>query len=192
MIVTSKFIYYHLPRTGGTAFAKLCHEFLDRQEIQYEEQTFSWMVPKDFDNGLLDVITFRSLPSWIMSYNLSQYRVEDYDQKDLGKIEEVRENTIEGKILYQDQWYYVDEIYGEKLNCIDLSNTIVIRQENLLQDFDKMLQSLYGTSTEGHTIEDKFNKLIYPKFMLDEENVDTMYNSNPIWKKLEGKIYYES
>lgn len=191
MIVTSKFIHYHLPRTGGLAFTKLCNTFLG-DDIQYQKDTASWLVPQEYSEELLAVIVFRSLPSWIMSVNLNQFNPANPNQRSLGRLEEIRENTVNGKILYEGQWDYVDTIYGQKLNCLDFSNTIALKQENLLQDFDKMLQSLYGKSTAGYKIANKFNKLKYPKFMLNDEDIDNIYNSNPIWKKVEAKIYYES
>ena len=188
MIVTNKFVHYHLPRTGGSAFAELCHMYLT-EEIVYENDTFSWLVPKEFDNGLLDVITFRKLPSWLMSYNLSELISETYDPKDFHKFKTIRENTKAGKVSYNGKWYYVDEVFGEKLKCIVFNNTIAIKQETLLQDFDDMLQSLYGRSTESYQLPHKFKKLKYPKFMLSKKDIENIYKNNPIWTTTESKIY---
>ena len=188
MIVTNKFVHYHLPRTGGGAFTELCHTYL-AEEIQYEEKTFSWLVPKEFDNGLFDVISFRRLPSWLMSYNLNELMSEKYDPEDFKKLKTIRDNTKAGKMTFAGKWFYVDEIYAEKLKCIVLSNTIAIRQESLVQDFDRMLVSLYGRDTEGYELPHKVNKLKYPKFMLSQKDIENIYNNNPVWTTLESKIY---
>lgn len=143
MIITDKFVWFHLPKTAGTNTRALLQSFYSgeiiynsckRSDPKEKKDAHLSKIPKELDDKDRDwIINFRKLPYWLISHinhiarNRSQEmpctRAEALDLLKAGRTQkEIADKTL-------DSFYHV----FSRLSPTVKGRTIVILQENYFE-----------------------------------------------------------
>lgn len=202
MIITEKYNYFHIPKTGGTKLRQLLMEF----SIQHNN-TLLWHgvgknqmhiqeVPEEYaGDKRKTLISFRKLSDLILSHNAFFLRWGFEKKYDPDLWDFVKEQSISGKIYdfnptnkkIEDRFVTVDESYERLLKIKD---AFYIRQEYLLEDTYNFIYSICMKSDKLILSRgDRVNGNQFPQFMLSDTDKKQMYKHNPLWTNLEKELY---
>lgn len=209
MIITSKFVWGHIPKTGGDALFKYFEIFKFKLTTGFYHHPNQWFekhepfkTRKDYElDGKMLVLNIRRLPNWIVSMEHQNIANRSTNIKSIHA-------TPNGEILPM-AWPFTMPRSGEEL-CystegdnflkafMDNGNFKIdyfLRMEHLQQDFlkfiskfiipsDIMIQQVMGTDT--------YKSLDYNKDLslwFTPNQIKTLYENNPIWAEVEARYY---
>lgn len=203
MIITEKYNYFHIPKTGGTKLRQLLTEFsiqknngLIWQGVGKEEMHLQEIPEEYAGDKKKTLIGFRKLSDLILSHNAFFLRWGFEKKFDPDLWDFVKEQTISGRIYdfnsksrkqTKDRFVTVDESYERLLK---IKNAFYIRQEYLLEDTYNFIQSVCINCDPSILYRgDRVNGNQFPQFMLSDKDKKQMYKDNPVWTKIEKELY---
>lgn len=191
MIITDKFIWFHLPKTGGTTFHYLTNKlYRERILFQYEAtdpRKHSVDIPGEFQHIQNYIIGFRKLPSWIISHN--RHHSRRYSIKELHLY--TKQNLVlypkNSQLKCSSPDFILNKYYNKDRNI----KYQFIRQEFLLQDYNSIVGKYFGTKEEllkKNKCQKNVNKRS-PAINLEQSDIKFLYEQNPLWASIEQEIY---
>ena len=190
MLISNRFIWLHLPKTGGTSTAKLFRELnipgitvdpddIDAKHESIENRLKSFNPQKDRKT----IITTRRLASWLLSdwhHKTKKMGLTlPFDPVKSGLFYSIR---LGGTWVSADYWVH----YFKVTSC-----THVVRLEHLEEDSNRFVLPLLpqrtkalqfpssNTNKYSHNIEDFFGRT----------DLKRIYQNNPAWTAWEQNIY---
>lgn len=201
MIITDKYNYFHIPKTGGTKLRELFIKYSIKSNnlLVWQGTGIGEMhtqkVPTEYFDKRQTVMGFRKLPDLILSHNVFflRWTLEKGYDEDLWAL--IKGESIKGNIydfnnkdsLIKDRFRSVDTAYKTLLEMKDVS---YIRQEYLLEDAYSFIKSICLDCDEDILKESKrVNGNNFPQPMLTNKDIKNMYKNNPLWTKKEKELY---
>lgn len=191
MIIGERFIWLHLPKTGGTSASRLFAELAipsvvaDDQSLDSKHESIEARLP-DWDqeqNSKAIYITLRRLPQWLLS---------DWHHKKLKMGLDIPFEPVKSGLFYSlrlggiwvaaDYWmryFHVDHCSG------------VIRLEHLEDDVREKIVPLLPADTPPLRFP-KDNANCYSRKLSDyfrSSDIKRIYATNPIWQQQELQAY---
>jgi len=205
MILTEKFVWFHIGKTAGKATIRLIKYVLDEIGESYEQLKFHHILTSDdprVENKLL-VSNIRRLPEWYLSYahhrriidNVPVPPADCFVEGDYtnwfygGSGHDMTGNDIHVPFrILADSYLKHMRLLGEHFHWI--------RAEYYPEDALKFLKKLYP-------IGEALKKRVYDNFVVKEEHeyahnvrdfftneqINMMYINNPSWAELERQYY---
>ena len=190
MIISNRFIWLHLPKTGGTSTAKLFKELnvdgisvdpdhVDAKHESIDNRLGGWELSQD----KATVITTRRLTSWLLSdwhHKTKKMGITlPFEPVKSGLFYSLR---LGGTWVSADYWIH----YFSATSC-----THTVRLEHLEEDSNRFVLPLLPQET---------NKLKFPKINTNEysrkienffgkSDLERIYQNNPAWSAWENKVY---
>lgn len=191
MIITDKFIWFHLGKTAGDMFHYLCNEYIGKHILYQhnikdpQKHNDYTHIPNEHKHIKNYLIGFRKLSSWIVSHNRHHLR----KCKELS-LEDVQRCTEEGILIFDDSIsvHKPDDLLNSYLG--DLDKIQFIRQEYLIQDFIDIIGKYY--KVDSNIIQDQTKQNMNdqaPNIKITKANIEKIYTQNPIWHNLEKTLY---
>ena len=208
MIIADKFVWGHIPKTGGDATNLYFKLFKDKLNISFQHFQYQWFDKhKPFKtrsneelNGKMLVLNIRRLPNWLIS--MEHQSIENKKNK----IESMRAN--QNGILKQD-WPSLKCRSGDELsqstegdnwikaftNNGELNIDHWLRMENLKTDLLKFINRLTDIPL---ALINEIEKLNTEKSLNYDKNIETwfkssqikeLYKNNPLWAEVEKQYY---
>ena len=192
MVVSERFVWAHIPKTGGNATATmLAHVprlIVMADHLQDHAKHLSLDLRRGSIEGKTLVANIRRLPAWALSYarHLERHgQWPDYEPVAL------HPPGVVAAAGTADGW--LDEVVGGY--TID----VWIRQEHLADDLVRFLRETAGlTDAEEESIRSvglvnsprpRIRRLPSPERFFTPDQIDTLYASNPRWAELERRVY---
>ena len=190
MLISDRFIWLHLPKTGGTSTAKLFRELnisginidpdhVDEKHQSIQDRLNSFAKKEDKDI----IITTRRLASWLLS---------DWHHKTKKMCLNIPFEPVKSGLFYSlrlgGTWVAAD-YWIHYFNAISCTHTV--RLEYIEEDSNRYILPLlpkgtkplkfprYNTNKYSHKIEDFFS----------ERDLKRIYGNNPAWSAWEKEIY---
>jgi hypothetical protein len=203
VVISEKFVWLHLGKTGGNFTHYLFQEYLAEHllhidlisdsikhiglanaNIKYPQYN---LLEKDL------ILNIRKLPSWIISNNRHKIRAKNIkEEKTLQKIIDWSNMGL----VYIDEkqdindlnsWIKPDELL---LFCIrDKYPKFFIRTEYLIEDFNKIISQYIPDIKINNGIKPMNVNKDTISFCIEKQNIENVYSTNPIWADLENKLY---
>ena len=203
MVISEKFIWLHLGKTGGNfthcIFQKYLiehllhidcisdpnkHLHLAHANIKYPQYN---VLEKDL------ILNFRKLPSWIISNNRHKIRAKNI--KDTKVLQNIVTWSNMGFVYMNNQqdinnlssWIKPDDVLHHYTQ--DKYPKFFIRTEYLVKDFNEIISNYIPNIKINDNIRpinvnrDGFN------FQIEKPNIEAIYSANPMWAALENKLY---
>ena len=190
MIITNKFVWLHLPKTGGTSTAKIFRELdipgvsVDPDHVDAKHESIeSRLDGVKSCQEKVSIITTRRLSSWLLS---------DWHHKTKKMGLKLPFSPVKSGLFYSlrlggtwvaaDYWIH----YFHATSC-----THTVRLEHLEEDSNRYVLPLLpkgtiplqfprqNTNQYSHKIEDFFSK----------RDLKRIYKNNPAWTEWEEKLY---
>lgn len=208
MIIADKFVWGHIPKTGGDAATQYFEVFKEQLNIQFQHKTFQWFDKhKPFKTrsiqeleGKLLLLNIRRLPNWLISM--------EYQSLENKKLKVGSMRADHGNILKKD-WLFDDCRSGDELsqstegddwikgftNNGELTIHHWLRMENLQADF---LKFIYTLTDIPPALVNEVKELNTEKSLTYDKNMEArftpsqikeLYKNNPLWAELEKKYY---
>lgn len=197
MVIGEKFVWAHMPKTGGNTTAKMFELFKDKL-IHFDElsehnkhDTFT-RKEKKLNQAFTDkskILNIRRLANWTLS--LAQH------QKRYSNIDIVPDEMSEGKIRITDgkggyKLHRMDD-YIKRFMCGNVDYWL--RTEHINADFVKVMSQFFPiTDAEKKDLEDvrvnvnnRYKKGLELHFTPTQ--IEKLYLNSPFWADLEKRIY---
>lgn len=208
MMITNKFVWFHFPKTAGTTTSEILNSNIPCKNIlfQYKQSLpdkhiiITNFIEKYSEYKELPfIVGFRKLETWVSSFNRHHLRNQWKQKRRITNdiIEFIGSQTRKGLIirepkkiteLQEKYWMPADRII-EFWNLHDHLNQIqFVRQEYLLQDWGILLKKYFNIDISHNTFWENKNTNFSPTYC-DNKNIEIMHKKNPLWSKLEEKIY---
>jgi hypothetical protein len=193
MIIADRFLWLHLPKTGGTTMNRVFRELAlpgvvmdpddtraKHDSVSLREQSGSWRA-----GARRRFINSRSLPAWLVSDWCHKQRHMGLDLPfepvTCGLFYSLR---LGGVWVAADWWLRYFEIN---------SATTALRLEHLTEDFNTLLLPLLPPGTPPLVEPPRENKAREgsrpaPR-SLDPAEIETIYACNPLWLDWETRVY---
>jgi hypothetical protein len=190
MVIGPKFVWAHLPKTGGTLTARVLQLFPELiDEVDWHGSPGKhrpFTAVEDQLAGRLLVMNFRRLPTWVISWYNHRARYGIHPERrpiPVDPPDEVAQNRIAQSMIAQftadgrivpDRW---------------------IRQEHLLDDLLGFVSELTRVSWWKRRKAARMgvvNTIDYDhetSRWLTEQQIRTLYESNPLWADMERRVY---
>jgi hypothetical protein len=191
LIIGDRFIWLHLPKTGGTSASRLFAELgistivADDQSLDCKHESIEARLPDwDYSSETRSLfITLRRLPQWLLS---------DWHHKRLKMGLDIPFEPVKSGLFYSLRlggvWVAAD--YWMRYFRIE-SCTGVIRLEHLHEDVrDQIVPLLPPGTSPLHFPQDNVNR--YSRDLstyFTAVDLRRIYNSNPIWMHQEQQAY---
>ena len=203
MVISEKFIWLHLGKTGGNfthcIFQKYLekhlihidsihdpnkHIHLDNANIKYPQYN---ILEKDL------ILNFRKLPSWIISNN--RHKIRSKNIKETKTLQQIVNWSNMGFVYINEKqdinnfnsWIKPDEVLRRYTQ--DKYPKFFIRTEYLIEDFNKIISQYIPNIKINNNVKPiNVNKNTI-NFFIKEQNMETIYSTNPEWTTLEKKLY---
>ena len=193
MIISEKFVWAHVPKTGGDATAEM---------VRQVPRLFTWIDPaRDnakhlaFDQrrgsirGKLLVANIRRLDAWAVSLSRHRERSGSYpDERPEGRRSpDLVASESAGEAL-------LDEIIGN--HEVD----VWLRQEHLADDLVRFLREISGLTPSEEAavrsvgrVNEQRSRLRFlgrsPKRFFNATQLERLYANNPRWAAIEQRVY---
>ena len=191
MIIGEKFIWLHLPKTGGTASAHTLENLFiqnisidpDTEDAKHDSIAFRFGANTPPSNNKSIFITSRRLPSWLLS---------DWHHKTVSMGLELPFEPVCSGLFYSLRlggiWVPADYwlLYFNVAICDD-----VIRLENLEADANRLIHPFLPAGTPQLQFS-KHNSNSYSRHLGDffsSSDLRRIYTNNPLWSQWEEQIY---
>jgi hypothetical protein len=190
MVIGERFAWAHLPKTGGMATAELFKLFpelivyVDPDDTNEKHTTFRERA--DQVNGKVLAMNLRRLPFWVLSraQHVARWGIfPDYEPIPMEPPQRLAESsfpdtriqlyTDEGRFGI-DRWLRVESLSEDFLSFISDFGEVSDERRRQVDDLQPVNAHEYD-----HEIENWFNA----------EQIEMLYNRNPLWAALERKVY---
>jgi hypothetical protein len=193
MVVSQKFVWAHIPKTGGDSTAAMIQQvprlvvLADHRWDHAKHLGLEWRRGSIKDKLL--VANIRRLPSWALSHARHMARYGGFpEEKPLGH----RPPDVVASESLAD--HYLDEIVGD--HEIDYW----IRQEHLVDDLLRFLRRVTTLTADEEAAIRSVSRLNEqrrgwnprrrtPERFFSQEQVDMLYAKNPRWAEVERHVY---
>ena len=195
MIVSEKFVWAHVPKTGGNATATMIAQVprlvVMADHLEDHAKHLSLSLRRGSIEGKLLVANMRRLPAWAVSYTRHRERFglwPDYEPQAPRSAELVAAESV------ADEW--LDEIVG------DYGIDRWLRQEHLVEDLVAFLRDIAGlTEAEEAAIRSvgrvndqrpraRFRRWRRaPERFFTPAQIQALYANNPRWAAIERSVY---
>ena len=190
MIISSKFIWLHLPKTGGTSTARLFRSLniaeieVDPDEVDRKHESINNRLNSNINRrSESTIITTRRLVSWLLS---------DWHHKTKKMGLELPFNPVKSGLFYSlrlggtwvaaDYWVH----YFGATSC-----THTVRLEHLEEDSNRYVLPLLPKGTNPlkfpHSNSNQYSQKIEDFF--SEHDLNRIYENNPAWTSWEKEVY---
>ncbi len=202
MIITDKFIFWHLPKCAGTTTRNIFN-IVFGEDVLYDSANGGLFhgseVPKEFteDKERDWIINFRKLPTFLLSKTNHTYRDMIYNFNKRIDIEEAKAAYMKGHTYQREREITGDEVIKQYMFIFDNPKTKVIRQEHYRYDLlnvlscycdDIPMDRIQRLLTHG---QGKEVKILQP-IETTEEELQAIYEENPLWTLNQKKYYYDN
>ena len=212
MIISNKYVWLHIPKTGGTSVEQMFRiiggDYLliddkmnPRKHDSYE--TKQQITGLDLTKNRVRISNIRRLPEWVLSYNMHKSWKIPFSRQDVLKgdintffpLPHLR--PISEKEVVSNWEIYNQQSTPDKLLKYLTSDRVDIwlKTENLAEDFLNAIGQ-YEKITEHQKFLVKktfMNKRNYNRCIKDwfqtKEEMEKLYNLNPFWTSIEQKVY---
>jgi hypothetical protein len=190
MVIGDRFAWAHLPKTGGSATLKLfllfpdLVEFADVEDSNEKHTTFKERQNEVAGKTLL--MNLRRLPFWVLSraQHVSRWGVHpDYKPIPMASAEELAESDFpdnrlllftDGERFPIDRWLRMEHLGEDFMSFISDLTDVSDEQRRAALDLP-----LVNAHEYDHEVESWFTA----------EQIERMYNHNPVWAGVEEKLY---
>ena len=190
MISSNRFIWLHLPKTGGTSTAKLFRELnipsltVDPDHIDEKHESIdNRLIGFDLESKKKTVITTRRLASWLLSdwhHKTKKMGLNlPFDPVKSGLFYSLR---LGGTWVSADYWVH----YFKTTSC-----THVVRMEHLEEDSNRLVLPLLPQGTKALQFP-RSNVNLYSKKIenfFGKNDLKLIYQNNPAWSAWENEVY---
>jgi hypothetical protein len=194
MIVSQRFVWAHIPKTGGdataTMIARVPRLVVLADHLLDNAKHLSFAQRRGSIEGKLLVANVRRLPDWALSH---ARHVQDYgaypDHRPMGPQ---RPADVAARSA-------ADELLDEIVGSFEVDRWI--RQEHLVDDVVAFLREVAGLTTaeeeairsvgrvnDQRSIAERAG-LRPPKRFFTSEQIETLYANNPCWAAIERRAY---
>ena len=214
MIITDRFIFWHLPKCAGTTTRNILSTVF-KNEIILDSSREPGMVfhqqdiPQQFTNDKERdwIINFRRLPAFLLSKTNHTYREMIYNFNERMDPTKCKELYVEGYTYQREREITADEVLEPYQYIFDNPNTKIIRQEHYKDDLIKVLKEYdydlpYTLATETLGDAQYISRLLkhgqgkemklLKKIDLNKDQSIKIRQTNPNWSKLERKVYHDN
>lgn len=147
MIITDRFIFWHLPKCAGTTTRNILSTVF-KNELIFDSSLEPGMVfhqqdiPQQFTNDKERdwIINFRKLPAFLLSKTNHTYREMIYNFNERIDPAKCKELYLEGYTYQREREITADEVLEPYQYIFDNPNTKIIRQEHYKDDLIKVLK----------------------------------------------------
>jgi hypothetical protein len=190
MVIGERFAWAHLPKAAGSATDRMFHVFPDLVQFADPQDTNDKHTPfpdrSEMIAGRLLAMNIRRLPAWVLSR--AQYVARhgiwpDYEPIAMGTPQELAESSFPDSriVLFTDDGRFEIDRW--------------IRTEHLTQDFLQFVAEFTEVTEDqaravaaiGPVNVEEYDHRVESWFT--PEQIDTMYERNPVWARLELEIY---
>jgi hypothetical protein len=190
MVIGARFVWGHLPKTGGDAtlalFRCFPHLILHADDRMTNDKHTRFRDRENEITGKLLVLNIRRLPSWILSVaqHLARWGVSpDRKRLPMPSADQMAESTqadnalksfTDNGRLHIGRWLRMEHLYGDF--------------EEFISDFDEVSEekrtqiraiATINGMTYDHAIDHWFT----------EPQLQRMYQANPLWASIEERVY---
>jgi hypothetical protein len=190
VVIAPRFIWAHLPKTGGTLtdrvlqlFPELLAEF-DAPASRVKHRPFTAV--EELFPGRILAMNFRRLPSWVVSFyhHRARYGVDpDRRPTPVGPPDELAHSQIPQRLIGQftdggrivpDRWIRQEHVVDDTLAFVaEFARVGPFRRRKAQR------MGLVNSMDYDHDV----------SRWLEPEHIRTLYESNPLWAELEEQIY---
>lgn len=203
MVISEKFIWLHLGKTGGNFTHCIFQKYLKKHLIHIDSISdpnkhihLANANTKYPQYNILEkdlIINFRKLPSWIISNNRHKIRAKNITERKT--LQQIVDWSNMGFVYVNEKqdinnfnsWIKPDDVLHHYTR--DKYPKFFIRTEYLIDDFNKIM-SQYIPNLK---IDDNINPINVNKntfdFLIEKQNIETIYSTNPMWTAVENKLY---
>lgn len=197
MIWNEKFVWLHMPKTGGTTMSRIFKNINDAslnidndsQDKKHDSEYDRKYRDSDWEIGARKkLINIRRLSSWLISDWKHKRKHMQLPQLPFEPVKSGLFYSIKLGGIWVSADYWLKHLNVDK-------DTDILRLEFLEIDFKKYIYPL--TTPEGNTIE--FSKKDNAIELNDKENsryklsneidIERIYTNNPYWAEIENRIY---
>jgi len=194
VIVGERFVWAHIPKTGGDATATMIQRVprlvVTADPLGDHAKHLSFHHRRESIAGKPLVANIRRLPAWALSY--MRHR-EQYGQWPDYKLQPYRPAHVVAAESVADEW--LDEIVG------GYEVDYWIRQEHLTDDLVRVLGEVAALTEEeearirsvGRVNQLHRPRLRYwkrsPERFFKPAHIEKLYANNPRWAAIEGRVY---
>lgn len=194
MIIGSDFIWLHFPKCAGTTVELALRDLLEgRPDIRFDDidgVTGYWhhtiaerqSIDPSFDpSGKQVLACLRRLPSWIMSMVTFEATRNEH-------LVATRDMIVHGRCFDGDYLNRADDYLNLFYSDVDQW----IRTEYLADDLAEALDlpvSAVAKALLRHKANVTESYIKEVSFWFTDDDLATLYASNPLWASVEGKIY---
>lgn len=190
MVVGERFVWAHLPKAAGSATDRMFHVFPDLVQFADPQDGNDKHLPfrdrREMLPGRLLTMNFRRLPAWVLSraQYVSRHGIwPDYEPIPMPTAQELAESSFPDSRV---------DIYTDE-GRFDIDRWI--RTEHLTQDFLRFVSELTEVSPEqaraveaiGPVNAEEYDHRVEAWFT--PEQIETMYERNPKWARIEAELY---
>lgn len=196
MIIGERFVWLHLPKTGGTTMNRLFRDqqlsgiTVDSDDVSAKHDSIKLRVSQT--NALFAnkarFITMRRLEEWLISDWFHKRRHMNLPDLDFEPVKSGLFYSLRlGGVWVAADWW---------LRYFETSDQMhYLRLEYLIEDINAKLLPYLPEGTSPFRAVAKENRL--PETMrgnikLDSKDIDTISHTNPIWSKLQQQLYTHS
>jgi hypothetical protein len=190
VVIGPRFVWAHLPKTGGTLTARVLQLFPELMgefdEPASPEKHRPFTAVEALLPGRILAMNFRRLPSWVISFY--QHRARYGIEPELRRIpvappEELARTQIPQAALcrFTDRGRIVPDRWIRQEHLVDDTLEFVAQlvQVGPLQRRKAQRMGLVNSMDYDHDV----------SRWLEPEHIRTLYESNPLWAELEEQIY---
>ena len=202
MIITDKFIFWHLPKCAGTTTRQIFNTVFGK-DVLYDSQKDGLFhnkeIPKEFteDKERDWIINFRKLPAFLLSKTNHTYREMIHNFNERIEADEAIAAYMRGHTYQRRLEITGDEVVKQYMSIFNDPKTKVIRQEHYRYDLLKVLScycddipmdriNMPLTYGQGNEV-----KLLKP-IETTKEELQAIYEENPLWSLIQKKYYYDN
>jgi hypothetical protein len=187
MIIGNDFVWLHLGKTGGKTSRKAISLVKDqslKKVFKYPDHHFSIKryeeVYGEDLSGKKILIGFRKLIQWMPSYYMQSFN----------NLDGYKDVAISGKVAKRNgSLIYPDEILKNYISELDIDSIHFIRCEYMYDDLLSFFKDSLNHKELKKICSVKIGKKNYKTPLLKKDEIEKIYNLNPVWQKIEKKIY---
>lgn len=190
MIVGESFIWVHLGKTGGKT-NRMAIELIEDEKLEkiyklpdhhYGVEEYEKKNKKSIGSRRV-IVGFRQLYTWIQSFHMQNHNHRSEELIDLERNGLIKKRS--GQIIRPDELLL--RYIGSESN---IENITFLRVEYLEEDFlNAFEKNVFSHDKLSEICKVKVGAKDYYRTNFSSEEIKTIYDNNPIWKKIEENIY---
>jgi hypothetical protein len=193
MVVSQKFVWAHIPKTGGDSTAAMIQQVPRLVVLADHRGDEAKHMSLDKRRGSIKdkllVANIRRLPSWALSHARHMARWGGFpDEKPLGHQppEVVASESLADRYLDEivgdyeiDFWIRQEHLVDDLLRFLRTVTTLTAEEEAAIRSVERLNEQRRGWNPRRRTAERFFSKT----------QVDLLYANNPRWAEVERGVY---